>query len=101
MRLSEGTVKFYGKNLSRDRPLITQTVTHNLATLQGSSELQIGDGWGFGSTFSRGLFDEVRLSRGIVPEEQLLVNLIVPEPSLGGLLFLWLGLMWKRATKSQ
>ena len=68
----EGDIRFYVKNLS-DGSIQTANVEHSMSELRPDSTLQIGVPKNF--AVLDGIIDEVRLSRGVVPIEALLVNL--------------------------
>ncbi len=67
----DSRVRFYVKNLI-DGTVETTEVSHSLSTVNPDSAMSIAFPASF--SFVDGLIDEVRLSRGVVPVEQLLVN---------------------------
>ena len=82
--VENGRVTYYAQDLTNDTGLLSDVLTHSFTRLNQDSYFQIGNAPNFGFGHVDGLIDEVRFSRGIVPEQDLLVN--VPEPSTLGLL---------------
>lgn len=71
-----GNVRFYAVDLETDE-LHVANVSHPLTSLNPYPLFTVA--WPFDWSLVDGIVDEVRFSRGVVPVDQLLVN--VPEPS--------------------
>lgn len=73
--LSGETVTFYLQDLTNGGTLQSVTKSHSRSTLNPISALAIGDdGTGWPDFNLDGLIDEVRISEGVLPQEDLLIN---------------------------